>query len=71
VVTADEDNRSQGNKVLTVVLHRSLNGRHKVVTTALTHYSLTRFYNVVAHTALLRKAASAPSMRVAFGLTVP
>ena len=35
VVTADD---ASGNKVLTVVLHASLDGSDKVVSTALTHY---------------------------------
>jgi hypothetical protein len=68
VLTADEDNGSQGNKVLTVVIHPSQSG--KVVTTALTHYSLTRLYDSVAHAAYLRKAATAPSMSAAFALPI-
>ena len=45
VVTADEDDHSQGNLVLTAVLHPSLQG--VVVDTPLTHYSLTRLYDEV------------------------
>lgn len=68
VVTADEDDHSQGNKVLTIVLHPSLD--HRVVGTPLTHYSLTRMYEDVAGLAHLANAATAPSMTSAFGLQV-
>jgi len=67
VITADEDDHSQGNKVLTVVASRYQS--HRVVTTPLTHYSLTRFINDVAGTRYLRNAATAPSMTTAFGVT--
>ena len=70
VVTADEDDNTSGNKVLTVVLHASLDGSHKVVSTALTHYSLSRLYSQTTGAAPLRKAAAAPDMAQAFGLTV-
>jgi phosphatidylinositol-3-phosphatase len=70
VVTADEDDSTSGNKVLTVVLHASLDGSHKVVSTALTHYSLSRFYSQTTGGSPLRKAAAAPDMAEAFGLTV-
>jgi acid phosphatase len=70
VVTADEDDSASGNKVLTVVLHASLDGSHKVVSTALTHYSLSRFYSQTNGGSPLRKAAAAPDMAEAFGLTV-
>jgi phosphatidylinositol-3-phosphatase len=70
VVTADEDDSTSGNKVLTVVLHASLDGSHKVVSTALTHYSLSRFYSQITGSPPLRKAAAASDMAEAFGLTV-
>jgi phosphatidylinositol-3-phosphatase len=70
VVTADEDDSSSGNKVLTVVLHASLDGSHKVVSTPLTHYSLSRFYSQTNGGSPLRKAAAAADMAEAFGLTV-
>jgi hypothetical protein len=70
VVTADEDDNTSGNKVLTVVMHASLDGSHKVVSTALTHYSLSRFYSQTTGASPLRKAAAAPDMAEAFGLTV-
>jgi acid phosphatase len=66
VLTADEDDRSEANTVLTVVIHPSQ--RAHVVTTALTHYSLTRLFEEVAGMAYLSGARSAPSMTTAFGL---
>ena len=66
VVTADEDDRRSGNKVLTVVLAASLNGT--VVTAPLTHYSLTRFYAQTLGVAPLLNGIGAPDMRAAFGL---
>jgi len=66
VLTADEDDTSEENKVLTVVIHPSQ--KANVVTTPLTHYSLTRFYEEVAGVPYLFEAASAPSMATAFGL---
>ena len=44
--------------------------RHVVVTTTLDHYSLTRLYAEVTHTAPLGKAERAASMASAFGLLV-
>jgi hypothetical protein len=70
VVTADEDDHKSQNRVLTVVLHRSLAGSHKVVTTPLTHYSLSRFYSQVIGVAPLRRAAAARNLAKAFGLRV-
>jgi hypothetical protein len=66
VLTADENDNSAGNTVLTVVLHPSQ--RANVVTSPLTHYSLTRLFEEVAGTPFLFHAASAPSMAKAFGL---
>ena len=68
VVTADEDDHHQSNTVLTAVLQRDL--RHRVVHTALTHYSLSRLYAEVLGVQPLREAARAPSMATAFGLRV-
>ncbi len=70
VVTADEDDRSSSrNRVLTVIISRSVS--HQVVTKTLTHYSLTRLYNTVCREgSFLGKAATARSMRTAFGLTL-
>jgi acid phosphatase len=66
VVTADEDDSSSGNRVLTVVIAPGVT--HRVVGAALSHYSLTRLYDDVAGAPPLRSAASAPSMAQAFGL---
>ncbi len=68
VLTADEDDRHAGNVVLTTVIHPSQD--HHVVTTRLTHYSLTRLYDEVAGLPYLHHAASAPSMAKAFRLPV-
>lgn len=70
VVTADEDDSASGNKVLTVVLHQSLDGKHKVVSTSLNHYSLSRMLSKVSGSSGLRNAAAASDMATAFGLTV-
>lgn len=68
VVTADEDDRSSHqNRVLTVVINRSVS--HQVVTKTLTHYSLTRLYNTVCREgSYIGNASTAPSMQTAFGL---
>jgi len=66
IVTADEDDRSSGNKVLTVVMHAG--SPHRVVTTGLTHYSLSGYLSRLGGASPLAKAASAPSFANAFGL---
>jgi acid phosphatase len=66
VLTADEDDRTDGNRVLTTVIHQSQ--RHRVVTAPLDHYSLTRLYDEVAGLPYLHRAASATSMAKAFRL---
>lgn len=68
VITADEDDRNSGNVVLTAVLHASLDGLHAVVSTPLTHYSLTRLYAEVSGAAPLAAGATAPDLASAFGL---
>jgi phosphatidylinositol-3-phosphatase len=66
VVTADEDDRSQGNKVLTVLARRHL---HHVVTHApLSHLSLCRLYTQILGVDPLRQADQAHSVAKAFGL---
>lgn len=70
VITADEDDKDSGNRVLTVVLHASLDGSHKVVSTPLTHYSLSRLYSDVVGAPPLRKAADASDLASAFHLPV-
>ena len=69
VITADTDDKSEGNRVLTVVAHPSQHGN--VVSTALDHYSLCRLYSQVTGTAPLNRAADATSMAAAFGLPLP
>jgi acid phosphatase len=66
VVTADEDDRKSGNVVLTSVLTPRVS--HKVVSTPLTHYSLTRFIAQVLGVRPLQNGATAPDMKAAFGL---
>ncbi|MCW2761529.1 MAG: hypothetical protein JWR85_1730 [Marmoricola sp.] len=66
IVTADEDDRKSGNKVLTSVLTPALAG--KVVDTPLTHYSLTRYIAQVLGVTPLGNGADAPDMKAAFGL---
>jgi len=69
VLTADEAGHgAASNTVLTVVIHPSQN--HRVVTTSLTHYSLTRLCEDIVHAPYLNNAASAPSMSAAFGLPI-
>lgn len=71
VLVADEDDRTQSNTVLAAVIQSSLKGQHKVVDTPLTHYSLTRMMQDVAHsTPYVRNAATANDMAAAFGLRV-
>lgn len=60
VVTADEDDKHSGNVVLTSLLWRPL--AHVVVTTPLTHYSLTRAIDDVIAQPRLGNAAGAPDV---------
>lgn len=69
VVTADEDDRTSGNRVLTVVVHPSQSGT--VVSEPLDHYSLTGLYDEVAGVPYLNNARDATSMAQAFDLPVP
>lgn len=66
IVTADEDDKTSGNTVLTSVLTPALT--HKVVDTPLTHYSLTRYIAQVLGVSPLQKGADAPDLKQAFGL---
>ncbi len=66
VITADEDDRSAANHVLTVVVAPGV--EHEVVTSPLSHYSLTGLLCEVAGVPPLREAAGAPSFADAFGL---
>jgi acid phosphatase len=65
VLTADEGS-SGSNAVLTVVIHPSQH--HHVVSTRLTHYSLTRLAEDVVGAPHQNQAASAPNAATAFGL---
>jgi hypothetical protein len=65
VINADEGS-STNNTVLTVVLDANLSGG--VVTTPLTHYSLTRFYAQTVGATPLLAGRTAPDMRAAFKL---
>jgi acid phosphatase len=69
VLTADEDDRWSGNRVLTVVAYPALD--HVVARTPLDHYSLSRLYAEVTRTAPLGKAAGATSLATALGLPLP
>ncbi|WP_394770300.1 alkaline phosphatase family protein [Lacisediminihabitans sp.] len=68
LITADEDDDSPGNAVLTVVVHPSQTAH--VVTTPLSHYSVTRLLEDVAGVPHLFGAASAPSLSAAFTLPI-
>jgi hypothetical protein len=68
VITADEDDRNQGNLVLTAVIHPSLH--HVVVDEALTHLSLSRLCSEASGLTPLRAAQTAPSLAQAFGLRI-
>ena len=67
VVTADEDDRNQHNRVLTVVARKGLDG--VVVSEPLTHYSLSRSLSEVAGASPLGNARAASGLIEAFGLT--
>ena len=66
VITFDEDDSSQQNKVAFVAVDPRLSG--VTVSAQADHYSLTRWLDSVAGLPLLRSAASAPDLRSAFGL---
>jgi acid phosphatase len=66
IVTFDEDDGSQSNKVAFVAIDPRLAG--KSVTGTFNHYSLTRWLDDNAGVARLRSAATAPDLRAAFGL---
>jgi|GEM_PF-844193 len=66
VLTADEDDKKSGNKVLTVLMNPAV--KSKVVNTNLNHYSLSRLYSEVIGQAGLRNAKDAPSLLSSFGL---
>ncbi|MDX6298136.1 MAG: phosphatidylinositol-3-phosphatase [Nocardioidaceae bacterium] len=67
VITADEDNHSQNNHVLTVVLDAASQGG-RTVSAPLNHYSLSRLYSQIIASNPLGQARTAPDMLAAFGL---
>jgi acid phosphatase len=66
IVTFDEDDSTAGNNIAFVVIDPRLN--KKVVSSAATHYSLTRWLDANVGAPLLRNAATAPDLKAAFGL---
>jgi phosphatidylinositol-3-phosphatase len=68
VLTADEDEGTTKDPILTGVIHQGTPPR--IVTDPLTLYSLGRMLHDVTGTEYLGKSAQAPSMMDAFGLTV-
>jgi hypothetical protein len=66
LITFDEDDGSQGNKVALVAIDPRLSG--KTVTGSFNHYSLTKWLDDNAGVPELRNAASAPDLQAAFGL---
>jgi acid phosphatase len=66
VLTADEDDRNNGNRVLTVVIHPSQHGN--VVAASLNHYALFELYEDVLGLPHERSYVQSPSMARAFGL---
>jgi hypothetical protein len=66
VITADEDDESQGNRVLTTVIHPSQHSR--VVSAPLSDYSWTALVTDMTHTPCLAAGCNAPSAAAAFHL---
>jgi phosphatidylinositol-3-phosphatase len=68
IVTADEDDNTSVNLILTVVIHPSQQGH--VVATALTHYSWTRLMTDLTGAPCIRSGCTASNMATAFGLSL-
>ena len=66
IITADEDDGSQGNKVLTTVIHPSQT--HRVVSTGLSHYSLAKLMTDLVDAPCLGAGCNAPNAATVFGL---
>jgi acid phosphatase len=66
VVTFDEDDRTSDNQVLTTVIAPTVS--HVVAGGPLTHYSLSRYLAELGGASPLEEAATAASLRKAFGL---
>lgn len=68
VITGDEDNKQEDQRILTVLIHPSQN--HNVVTVPLDLLSLHRTLARFGHTPPLGKGGTATDMATAFGLPV-
>jgi hypothetical protein len=68
LITFDEDNGSPNNQILSVVVTKSFLNKHKVVTSKLTQFSVSRWWSDMSNSVPLRNAASATNMGTAFGL---
>jgi acid phosphatase len=66
IVTADEDDHNEGNRILTAVIHASQ--KSNVVTKPLTLYSLHRLLADIGNLQPMNKGRNAPDMAKAFGL---
>jgi acid phosphatase len=66
IVTFDEDDGSQSNRVPFVVIDPALHA--KTVTGSFNHYSMTKWFDDNAGVAELNNAASASNLKAAFGL---
>ncbi len=71
VVTADEDDGSDGNRVFTAFIQAGLRDQHRTPKAPLTHYSLSKLYSEVTCTRPLRHAANARSILPLLGLSTP
>lgn len=68
IVTADEDDHNEGNKILTALIHPSQ--KSNVVKKPLTLYSLHRLLADIGNTTPMNKGRNAPDMAKAFGLPI-
>jgi hypothetical protein len=66
IVLADEDDFSEGNKVMFTVIHPSQS--HHIVSAPLSHYSLTGLLTRVTHAPCINEGCSAPNLAAAFAL---
>ena len=68
IITAGEDNKKAGNRILTVVIHPSQ--KSNVVSRPLTLYSLHRLLADIGGTEPMNQGRNAPDMAKAFGLPI-
>lgn len=66
--TGDEDNRREGNRVLTQCWHESF--EHLVVTKKTNHFSKSRLFSQFGHSTPLLKAKTAPDLPTLLGLRI-